>query len=105
MMEHARAGWKKLPKPLEENYRWQEQGACRKQDPELFFLSENSRGGIKNKQIVMAKKVCGTCPVINECLEFAIETEQNFGIWGGLSEDEIATAVRRRKRYAGRRYV
>jgi WhiB family redox-sensing transcriptional regulator len=105
MMEHARAEWRKLPKPNEENYRWQELGACRKQDPELFFLPENSRMSDKNRRLSMAKKVCGTCPVIEDCLKFAIETEQKFGVWGGLSEEELARTIRRRKRNAGRRDV
>lgn len=102
-MEHAYADWKRLPKPNDANYRWQEQGECRKQDPEMFFLPENSRMGDKEQRILMAKKVCGTCPVIEECRKFAIETRQRYGVWGGLSEEEIARAVRRRQRYAGRR--
>lgn len=105
MMEHAQAEWRKLPKPVESNYRWQEQGACRKEDPEMFFLPENSRMGTKRSLVLMAKKVCGTCPVIEECRNYALTTEQKFGVWGGLSEEELATAVRRRKRYAVRRDV
>jgi WhiB family redox-sensing transcriptional regulator len=39
-------------------------------------------------QIAKAKSVCCQCPVTVECLEFALETNQDTGIWGGNSEDE-----------------
>lgn len=97
--------WKRLPKPLEVHYRWQEQGLCREQDPEMFFLPDHCRGEEKEQRILLAKKVCGACPVIEQCRKYAIETDQRFGVWGGLSEEEISSAVRRRKRYAGRKDV
>jgi len=39
-------------------------------------------------QIAKAKSVCGECPVKVDCLDFALITNQDTGIWGGLSEDE-----------------
>ena len=39
-------------------------------------------------QIEAAKKVCKTCTVVEPCLQWALETGQDSGVWGGLSEDE-----------------
>jgi len=50
-------------------------------------------------QIDRAKQVCGECPVNVECLEYALETNQDSGIWGGTSEEERRNI---RRRLAGR---
>ena len=39
-------------------------------------------------QIDKAKQVCDECPVSADCLEYALETNQDSGIWGGTSEEE-----------------
>ncbi len=59
---------------------------CRDTDPELFFPVGTT--GQALLQIAKAKGVCCQCPVKVECLDFAMETNQDTGIWGGLSEDE-----------------
>jgi WhiB family redox-sensing transcriptional regulator len=59
---------------------------CRDTDPELFFPVGNT--GQALLQITEAKNVCGECQVKAECLDFAIETNQDCGIWGGTSEEE-----------------
>ena len=70
--------------------RWQEVGLCRQTDPAAFFPE---KGG-SNRE---AKAVCARCPVTAECLEYALERDERFGIWGGLSEQE-----RRRLKVAAR---
>ena len=40
------------------------------------------------EQIEAAKAVCDQCPVKAPCLQFALETNQDSGIWGGTSEEE-----------------
>ena len=48
--------------------------------------------------IELAKAICATCPVQQECLDFALKTRQEFGIWGGTTEDErraLARAARK----------
>ena len=54
--------------------------------PELFFPIGTTGGALD--QIDAAKRVCGQCPVTHECLEFALGTNQESGVWGGLTEEE-----------------
>ena len=68
------------------DYTWRNQATCRDTDPELFFPVGTT--GQALLQIAKAKSVCCQCPVNGECLDFALETNQDTGIWGGTSEDE-----------------
>jgi WhiB family transcriptional regulator, redox-sensing transcriptional regulator len=69
-----------------ENDGWRLQAACRDTDPDLFFPVGTT--GPALDQIATARAVCGACPVQEPCLEFALMTNQDSGIWGGTSEDE-----------------
>lgn len=73
---------------------WRDNALCRDTDPELFFPVGTT--GQALVQIDYAKQVCGSCPVTNECLDFALATNQDSGIWGGLSEEERRVIRRRR---------
>ncbi len=68
------------------DYSWRALSTCRDTDPELFFPVGTT--GQALLQIAKAKSVCCQCPVTTECLEFALETNQDTGIWGGTSEEE-----------------
>lgn len=68
------------------DYTWRSQATCRDTDPELFFPVGTT--GQALLQIAKAKSVCCQCPVHTQCLEFALETNQDTGIWGGTSEEE-----------------
>jgi WhiB family transcriptional regulator, redox-sensing transcriptional regulator len=65
---------------------WRLRAACRDTSPELFFPIGTT--GVALDQIEAAKRVCGQCPVTAECLEFALATNQEAGVWGGLTEEE-----------------
>jgi WhiB family transcriptional regulator, redox-sensing transcriptional regulator len=65
---------------------WLDAGACRSEDPELFFPITAS--GPSARQIAAAKEVCHRCGVQNECLHYALESHQSYGVWGGTSEEE-----------------
>jgi WhiB family transcriptional regulator, redox-sensing transcriptional regulator len=69
---------------------WKNRGSCSGVNPALFY--PESQASTKD-----AKKVCGSCPVRYECLEFAIEKGEKFGIWGGLTARERRHEVRNRK--------
>jgi len=66
---------------LADELAWQEHALCAQTDPEAFFPE---KGGSTRE----AKKVCLSCEVRSECLEYALEKDERFGIWGGLSERE-----------------
>ena len=67
---------------------WQERALCAQTDPEAFFPE---KGGSTRE----AKKVCVSCEVRAECLEYALENDERFGILGGLSERERRKLKRR----------
>lgn len=70
---------------------WQEQAACHNTDPEAFFPT------VGRYVTVGARRVCGECPVSAECLEYALEHSEWYGIWGGMSVDERRELYRLRK--------
>src|SRR4029078_2364235 len=77
-----------LPLSEAEGLGWQERALCAQTDPEAFFPE---KGGSTRE----AKRVCTTCEVRVECLEYALEHDERFGIWGGLSERERRRLKRR----------
>ena len=76
---------------------WRALSACRDTDPDLFFPVGTTGPAIE--QIENAKSVCDTCEAKQPCLEFALTTNQDSGIWGGTSEEERRKL---RKQYAAR---
>lgn len=76
---------------------WRHRGACRDEDPELFFTLGN--GGPPSRamlaQIAEAKAVCRRCPVAASCLAWALETGVDHGVWGGMSDTERRALKRR----------
>ena len=67
---------------------WQADALCAQTDPEAFFPE---KGGSTRD----AKKICSGCEVKAECLEYALNNDERFGIWGGLSERERRRLRRR----------
>jgi WhiB family transcriptional regulator, redox-sensing transcriptional regulator len=79
---------------------WRHRAVCREVDPELFFPIGNS--GPAMLQIHDAKDVCRRCDVADRCLQWALESGQEFGVWGGMSEDERRALKRRIQRARSR---
>jgi WhiB family redox-sensing transcriptional regulator len=75
---------------------WRDQAACLTADPGLFFPVGNTGPAVD--QIEKAKAVCGRCTVSEMCLQYALDTNQDSGVWGGLSEDERRALKRRAAR-------
>jgi WhiB family redox-sensing transcriptional regulator len=65
---------------------WLEFAACRNMDPDYFFPVGVT--GPALEQIEKAKAVCRTCLAQTVCLEYALKTNQDHGIWGGTTEEE-----------------
>jgi len=74
---------------------WLHRARCKDEDPEVFFPIGNA--GPAAQQIEVAKAICVACEVRQDCLEWAIATGQDAGVWGGLSEDERRALQRARK--------
>ena len=91
----------RVPCTEEMDMDWRHKAACLDEDPELFFPIGNT--GPALLQIEEAKAVCRRCDVVDTCLKWAIESGQDAGVWGGMSEDERRALKRRtaRARRAG----
>jgi len=75
---------------------WRDHAACLGVDPELFFpIGHNGPALVRTEE---AKAVCRRCEVVEACLKWAIESGQDTGVWGGLSEDERRALTRRNTR-------
>ncbi|RSS15373.1 WhiB family transcriptional regulator [Streptomyces sp. WAC05458] len=80
------------------NTNWRDRSACREEDPDLFFPIGNT--GPALLQIEEAKAVCRRCPVMERCLQWALESGQEYGVWGGLDEDDRRRMKRRARKRA-----
>jgi WhiB family transcriptional regulator, redox-sensing transcriptional regulator len=78
---------------------WRRNAACNGTHTDLFF-PVGEVGEEPVRQAEEAKVVCFACPVRQECLEYALATDQPFGIWGGTTEAERRAIKRRRRRRA-----
>ena len=65
---------------------WRSLAAFQDTDPDLFFPVGTTGPAIE--QIANAKGVCNSCDAKEPCLEFALTTNQDSGVWGGTSEEE-----------------
>ncbi len=77
---------------------WQDMAACRDFDHSLFFPVGTTGPAVE--QIARAVAVCSTCPVTELCLQYALETNQESGVWGGHPEEDRR---RLRKRWLAER--
>ncbi|MBH5338174.1 WhiB family transcriptional regulator [Streptomyces pactum] len=75
---------------------WRHNAACRDEDPDLFFPV--GTGGAALLQAEEAKAVCRRCPVMQQCLSWALESGQENGVWGGTGEEERRALIRRANR-------
>ena len=62
---------------------WRHFAACRDIDPEVFFPFPGDTDGQD-----AARAICSGCPVRSDCLNWALATGRDHGVWGGLTEDE-----------------
>jgi WhiB family redox-sensing transcriptional regulator len=70
-----------LLEPVEDRDDWRDLALCAEVDGDTFFPD-------KGESTLAAKKTCRFCEVRQPCLEYALATDQRFGVWGGLSERE-----------------
>ncbi|MFD7710953.1 WhiB family transcriptional regulator [Streptomyces sp. NPDC059785] len=60
---------------------WHEQALCAQTGADFFFPEPGS-------SVREAKRICGMCEMRTACLEYALDNDERFGVWGGLSEKE-----------------
>ena len=72
---------------------WMFSAACLGIDPAVFFVDVGDSGD-------EAKATCAKCPVRVPCLDFALQTSERYGIWGGLTFKQRRVEARRRKEAA-----
>ncbi len=75
------------------NLSWRQRGACRGLDPEIFYPASDEEAD-------EAKAVCAECQVRKACLEFALDTREAEGIWGGTTARERRRVLRQRRKTA-----
>lgn len=78
---------------LPEDDTWRDLAACLGFDSDVFFPED-----MDAEAVARAKEVCASCPVTIHCLEWALETNQTEGIWGGFTRFERRAVKRRRQR-------
>lgn len=78
---------------------WQQYAACRRSDSAVFFAPEppGEAPSARLRRLVQAKRVCALCPVRPACRSYALENEEEFGVWGGLSEVERKYLIAERR--------
>lgn len=86
----------RLPGPMDFAWQWQRLGSCRGMDSGVFFHPDGERNPSRSRRTAQAKEVCGRCPVVEQCREFALQTREPFGVWGGLAEAERRVILERR---------
>jgi WhiB family transcriptional regulator, redox-sensing transcriptional regulator len=76
---------------------WENDAACRDTDPDIWFAFDTSDRTARHNQSE-AKRICFGCPVIDDCLDYALEHNISDGVWGGLNERERRRVARARRR-------
>lgn len=69
-------------------------------DSDIFFFSQATGKRTPTSVLVEALRTCVGCDVSEQCLDYAIETRQEFGIWGGYTADDVKRLRRIRQREA-----
>jgi WhiB family redox-sensing transcriptional regulator len=86
-MNPARESAFSVPRPLLEDWTWQESGSCRRWAPEVFFPEDAGRSGLRARE-ERAKRICRRCPVLSRCREHALAAGETHGVWGAMSARE-----------------
>lgn len=89
-----------LPTPCAEVWDWQLDGLCRGYESSVFFHPEGERGRARTSREQNAKRVCNECPVLQQCRSHALEANEPYGVWGGMSAGDRADYYRMAERLA-----
>ncbi len=65
-----------------------DRAACIGHDTRIFFDHEDERGQRRANALAAARLMCQGCPIKQACLQFALDSNEQFGVWGGLTAAE-----------------
>ena len=80
------------PRPLLEDWTWQQHGSCRNMPTEVFYPEDGTRRH-RSAREQRAKSICRDCPVLAECRAHAVSIQEPFGIWGAMTATERALSI------------
>ncbi len=83
-----------LPGPNADLWDWQLRALCRDLSSAVFFHPWGERGERRQEREVLAKQVCRSCPVVSQCAAHALAAREQYGVWGGVGEDERRMMLR-----------
>ncbi|MGW1162626.1 WhiB family transcriptional regulator [Streptomyces sp. NPDC002513] len=89
------------PRPLLDDWQWQQSAACRGMSSSVFFSPSGERGRARRDREEQARRICRHCEVAEICAATALRHGEEYGVWGGLSDGQrrrtkaIARAVGR----------
>lgn len=75
---------------------WHDQGRC-KTNPEVFYAPDAKDMAEFHRRNKEAKKICAWCPVRAQCLKYALDAEEEHGVWGGTTPAERKRILEKRK--------
>ena len=64
---------------------WRGKAACSDADTNIFFSPEGINYAATRNNNRRAQRICATCSVTQQCLDYAVRTRQFVGVWGGLT--------------------
>ena len=88
----------RLPGAFDHRWDWQLHALCRGLDTSVFFHPTGERGNAHDEREERARRICHECPVREACLQYALDTREPYGVWGGLTEDERRALLARARR-------
>jgi WhiB family redox-sensing transcriptional regulator len=78
------------------DWSWQLLAACSRTDGSIFYAPDRERGAAVRRREGRAKEICQQCPVLEPCLQLALENRETHGVWGGLNTAERQRLLKRR---------
>ncbi|MBO1334331.1 WhiB family transcriptional regulator [Streptomyces sp. VRA16 Mangrove soil] len=75
-------------RPLLSDWDWQERASCRGMNSATFYSPPGERGHARRKREEAARRICQGCEVMEECAAMALDYQERYGVWGGMSPRE-----------------
>ncbi|WP_331481891.1 WhiB family transcriptional regulator [Streptomyces rubrogriseus] len=79
-------------RPLLSDWAWQERAACRGMNSAVFYSPPGERGRERREREEAARSICRGCQVVEQCAAMAVDYEERYGVWGGMSPRERLSA-------------